>query len=893
MNSTADHDVESDIDTKLPTWLGFGVAATLLINAPAFFTSGFVLRGFVWVLTLLIASGIVAARFVQTPRTCRRQFWLALPVVVALCGLLAGPASVGTATRHGYVWIALAVQAWILLQLVRRDLHAAAVMRIWLFASVVAASWVLMDHLFGRAAVGPFGRSGVAGVVVASFMPWGMAFAPGRQLTRALFLLPMLGALIATESRTAWVAAAVGFVVLLFAMAAPNLRKSIRLPLVALVALAVLLVALAFQHKIPVPGGTATLDVRAGLARASASLIREEPATGHGLGSFASEVLRVRDLREAQLEPGRRPSHAHNDYLHVAAEGGVPAGLALLVFVVLALIRLLRAVDGAKSPGGRLIRAASMGSFAVIATAALSEGVWIDPAPALCAAVALGLGTRNPDTERACPFPSRVLWFGVAALMLFVAWHLQRDLVSDRYVMLARQTGGPWDDDTLSKDYADVERRRIHRAEQALAARIDNAEAHYIRGVSLARIAKLRDADIAFQQAIQLDPGMTEARMDRAEVLSILKEPDRAMTVLRDARTRDPTRFDTAIRLAHLALGPEPVPGDPPAGNPSADVLMAYNRARALAPDRFENIVADARMLRRSGGRENLKKAGERLRHALRTLGVASPNAPTEIIVESFRIAEAEAQASEPMLAGVLQLGLEKDRRVCGRMEREAIRFLDRGEARIEEARSKISMATTKLDTQGADRAFRAATIRLAALSLAGWIHPERTAARAKELAKERRFRRSVAWWRALLVLTTVTDEQGESVVPSAKRADWLIAAAKAATRYDAALARTYFHQGHMLLGAEMLAGKQWKQAKRLLTKVVEDDPKNGGARLALAKALIGLGETGGAGDQVVRALTDHPELRANARVDPAFDVLRGRSDVDVVLQPPKDEGQE
>ncbi len=892
MNDVADYDESADVHTKLPTWLGFAVAFVLLVGLPGFFTSGYVLRGFVWSLALLITTSIVAFRLLPSHGSCCRQFWLAFPILVALLGLLAGPQSAAAAIRHGYVWIALAIQAWLLLQLIRRDLHAAAVMRIWMLAGVVAAAWIFSDGIRGRSPVGPFGRPGVAGVVIASFMPWAMAFAPGRQLTRALFLLPLLLALIATGSRTAWLATCIGFVVLLFAMAAPSLRKRLRLPVLGFGVAVGVLATLAFLHKIPVPGDTDTLDVRTGLARASSRLISEAPVTGHGLGSFAPEVLRVRDLNEARLETGRRPTHAHNDYMHVATEGGVLAGLALVLFVVIALIRFLQAVDGAKSPGGRLIRVASTGSFAALAAAALSEGVFIDPAPALCAAVAIGLGTRNPDREMDCPFPPRLLWLGTAAAMFFVGWHLQRDMVSDRYVMLARQTGGPHDDDTLSKDYADIERRRIARADQALAARNDNAEAHYIRGVSFARIAELDKANAAFRRATQFDSGRTEARLDRSEVLSILGRREDAKNVLREAREHDPTRFDVAIRLAHLELGPEPVPGDPPEANPSADVLMAYNRARALAPERFENLVADARQLRRSGGKENVEKAGGRLREALKRLGVESPDAPTEIVVESFRLAETEGRASEPMLAGILQLGLEKDRRVCGSIEREATRFLDIGEARIEAARKEVSIERPKLDTQGADRAFRAATIRLAALSLAGWFHPDRVASRATELSKERRFRRSVAWWRALLVLTTITDDRGQSVVPSAKRADWLISAAKAAARFDAKLARNYFHQGHMLLGAEMLAAKQWQQAERLLAKVVEEDPTNGGARLALAKALIGLNKKGAAGDHVVRALTESPDLRETARVDPAFESLRGRSDIDVLFQEPKDESK-
>ena len=108
---------------------------------------------------------------------------------------------------------------------------------------------------------------------------------------------------------------------------------------------------------------------------------------------------------------------------------------------------------------------------------------------------------------------------------------------------------------------------------------------------------------------------MTEARLDLAELDRISGDPDAARARLEAAREVDPTRFDLPLRLGHLALGEEPVPGDPaPPGANLVEALRHYNEAHALAPGRFEYDVALSRLARRRG---DLSGAAEAVHRAL------------------------------------------------------------------------------------------------------------------------------------------------------------------------------------------------------------------------------------------------------------------------------------
>ncbi|HEX6812420.1 MAG TPA: O-antigen ligase family protein [Planctomycetota bacterium] len=80
--------------------------------------------------------------------------------------------------------------------------------------------------------------------------------------------------------------------------------------------------------------GTATLAVRAEIAKSTLQLVGESPLLGHGPGQFAIEYPRVRSEYEIELSSGRQFATsvrtAHDDWLELLVDGGVPALLLFL-----------------------------------------------------------------------------------------------------------------------------------------------------------------------------------------------------------------------------------------------------------------------------------------------------------------------------------------------------------------------------------------------------------------------------------------------------------------------------------------------------------------------------------------------------------------------------------
>jgi O-antigen ligase len=140
--------------------------------------------------------------------------------------------------------------------------------------------------------------------------------------------------LLYTYSRSAWLGAAL--VIAGFLVFSPRRR------LVALSALGAVVVGLALLP----PEGREALGQRSGRAqpydvgrvdswRAAARMAWHHPLTGIGLGSFAERFPEFKDP-EARLDPRQRHD-AHNAFLSLAAEAGLPAGLALAFGVVFSL----------------------------------------------------------------------------------------------------------------------------------------------------------------------------------------------------------------------------------------------------------------------------------------------------------------------------------------------------------------------------------------------------------------------------------------------------------------------------------------------------------------------------------------------------------------------------
>lgn len=126
---------------------------------------------------------------------------------------------------------------------------------------------------------------------------------------------------------------------------------------------------------------------RVALWRDSMRLIRAHPWTGVGVGCFEFAFTSVQSVRLTYVI-----DHAHNDYLEIAAELGLPCAVLFFGVLFWLAVRTLQASLRARSS---LTRALALGSFAgstALFVHAVADFNFYIPANALVFAVILGIG---------------------------------------------------------------------------------------------------------------------------------------------------------------------------------------------------------------------------------------------------------------------------------------------------------------------------------------------------------------------------------------------------------------------------------------------------------------------------------------------------------------------
>lgn len=718
-------------------------------------------------------------------------------------------------------------------------------------AGLAAAALTLLDAATGRAAVGPFGRAGVAGPALAALLV--PAIALGRRVptsrTRAWRALPgvlVAAALVLTRSRTGMIAgglaALAGSVVLV-----PAARRPRAASIAALLG-AVAVAAAVLTGTRVLPGGD-TMRVRAGLARAALALVAESPLLGHGPSGFAREALRVRDPEEARLSLGGRPLAAHDDLLHVAAENGVPAAIAVGAWLALALGLAIRRGLRATTPDAAT-SAATLGVVVATSLAALAEDPLLSIASSLPLALATGLLSvrRARAATPAHPAAATALRLASAGLLAWFAlatWTLP--LAADRALVGWIATRGA---DALDPARAPAAHAALR--ERARRARGDlHPPMLYRIAAGLAAEGRTDDAWTVYDRLLALDPGATEARLDVAELHRRDGRDDDALDVLRRARACDPTRFDVPLRMGHLTLGEEPLPGSP---NDVADPVAAlrlYDEAIALAPARFEGPAALARFHRRMG---DLPTARRELARA-RALGGLTG----ETLLESFRISEAEG-ADPGASTAILSLALAASPSLAADVDRETRALLDAGDAEETRALEAAAKALSGADMSRTDAHYAAAVVRRAAVVAAGLASKPALTDEAGGDAARGRHRRAVATYRALLA-----DPFGHEDPRVA------FAAASSAARFDAALSDAFSARGRTLQGFEELSLAQLAPAERDFRAAIAKTPALAAAHYGLARTLALGGDEAAAAAALARAIELEPAARARAEREPGL----------------------
>lgn len=142
-------------------------------------------------------------------------------------------------------------------------------------------------------------------------------------------------------------------------------------------------------------GGSGFTELRPLIWRDSVSVIRDFPVTGTGLNTFATAMLSYQTLKR-----DRQVREAHNDYLQVAAEGGLLLGVP----AALALVALVRATwrrfsDGRDDTMTHWVRVGAATGLVAIALQSLVEFSLQMPGNAAFAAVLMAVALHEPPTR--------------------------------------------------------------------------------------------------------------------------------------------------------------------------------------------------------------------------------------------------------------------------------------------------------------------------------------------------------------------------------------------------------------------------------------------------------------------------------------------------------------
>ncbi len=266
---------------------------------------------------------------------------------------------------------------------------------------------VLVRHL---GAPGTLSNPNWLAAVLAPLLPLLLSARVRVRLRSSAFVLIAAG-LAVTRSRGAILAAAVGCAALWLAGFRAR-RTAFTGP--ALTAGGLAFVAGVTAVLRALPGGIPGLGGRVFLWSAALALVREHPWTGVGLGGFAPAFPTVAATVLRASAFGTFPlgavELAHNSYLQLAAEAGLPAVCAFVILLLWGLVRGFRA-PATRPPAAALL---------VLAVHALVDGPFQTAAGLVLFFFLLGLvfPTPDPRPEARRTYPGRSLALGISALLL-------------------------------------------------------------------------------------------------------------------------------------------------------------------------------------------------------------------------------------------------------------------------------------------------------------------------------------------------------------------------------------------------------------------------------------------------------------------------------------------
>ncbi len=340
--------------------------------------------------------------------------------------------------------------------------------------------------------------------------------------------------------------------------------------------------------------------------RASAAMIAEHPFWGVGFGGFRRAVSQYIEISGA-----RTPEAAHNDYLDLAAGGGVFAALCGIWFLVRFFQILKRRLSTQVSPFNRAVRIGAMGAFAGIAAHNFSDyglqysGNW------LVAAVLLSIviqaendnGKQTEDSFQAVPKKNRgigvicffslsifCVWFGFSQFENSLARVGIQDFAVPTFLFAL-----PFDANYYEAQAAIENKKGNFAAEteylnRAIRFRPKDEILRLKTGAAAEKLNEFETAENAFREAVMLAPFYGEPHFVLGNFLVRHGRIEEGFAKLRIAAARRPAYFDEILQTARRISGddfPKVLrllsPLDQAQTEKTAEQLLVKNEFAALA----------------------------------------------------------------------------------------------------------------------------------------------------------------------------------------------------------------------------------------------------------------------------------------------------------------------
>ena len=341
----------------------------------------------------------------------------------------------------------------------------------------------------------------------------------------AISLLILLPALAVTSSKGGLLAALVGSLVAIWALRAARpdaFKAAFRRALPAVLVLALVFSALAAKTVVPRLLAARGRDdnstmFRVYLWRGTLKMIEARPIVGFGPGAFSGSY--------PQFAPAGTARSAHQSWLQIAAESGVPALLLLAATFVLALCNGWRA----RRDDGWALRAGAMGALVAMLVHGCFDAGWGATPVLILLALALGLlQIPTPIEQLEAPRGNLNLgWISATLLLALAGFGTQQAALGQ-------------DDFNESQRLADLGSREAALQKAQQAVEIAPGSSRLQANLGYLQSAGGGDGDAALQRAIELQPDRSANYLTLARVADARNRPDLYEKWMGEALQREP-----------------------------------------------------------------------------------------------------------------------------------------------------------------------------------------------------------------------------------------------------------------------------------------------------------------------------------------------------------------